>query len=762
MNKEIAIIREVVVKVTQLLAGKGLKVTQQGAQAYVKFDKSGKPVVVNIPHIPDNATPDLLMAIQGFMDHEVAHILFTEYDFGNAEKKKNKGLHELHNLVEDPLIEKRMGEKFPGSTYNLRRLAEFFVDKITAPKLLEVKGDKSKEFGILLVPVVRALSGQKVFAEWLTKNKYWDHELVAEFVKKMPKASIDGLVTMRTTRDSFAIAKVMHGVLYPPPPPTPPAPPTPPPPPSNPSKPSKTKEKSEDTDGEGDNTELPEDADDKGTGGDSADSDDKSEVTGDEAGEPKDDKSDESESDDEADGDDKPVSDGEKSEDSGADDDAGEDEDDGGASDAEESDEDGVDAKDSGDGADAEPDDGVLGDDDAGTEGSGDEDDGKKDGADDTSADAGEDEAAGSGGGQSAGDPEGEDAGDSEPGGDADEPGVGSSKFSDADIDLKDSSFEGALEGKITADTTKLTADCNYTIFTKDFDSIEVYDREVTDEQFVAFDEQTKHMIAPMQKDIERLMASRSQVLKVPGYRSGKLNGASLYRLKANDDRVFRRVHEAKSKDTAVSLLIDNSGSMIGQPIEVAMAAGYALSQTLERVGIAHEALGFTTGRNGRLSAALINAEEARIGSYFSRLETLQMPIFKGFDERLTPAVKRRFASLAEHQDIMANNVDGECVEIAAQRLSRRKEHRKVLMVFSDGQPAGASNNPHAYGQRSPFRSHLKRVVQDAIRAGIEVIGIGIMTEAVKAYYPKYIVLNDVATLPSTVMGELKRILSAA
>jgi cobalamin biosynthesis protein CobT len=170
-------------------------------------------------------------------------------------------------------------------------------------------------------------------------------------------------------------------------------------------------------------------------------------------------------------------------------------------------------------------------------------------------------------------------------------------------------------------------------------------------------------------KDIEQLMAARSQSYHVPGYRSGKVNAAALSRLRVGDDRVFRRKQAAQTKDTAVSLLIDCSGSMhSGDRIQTAMSSAYSLSQTLERVGIKHEVLGFTTkGHELPVPISVLNEEQRRVGKNFSRVEPLWIPIFKGWSERLSSDVKKRFANVPENMSL-SNNGDGECVEIAAPR----------------------------------------------------------------------------------------------
>ena len=772
-NKEIAIIREVIVKVTQLLAGKGLRVTQQGASAFVQADaRTGKPLRVNIPHIPDEASDELILAIQGFIDHEVGHVLFTEFSYKAKERIADKRMDRCHDMAENPFVERMMAGKFPGAKHNMERLHGFFIEKIIEPELIKAKGDEKRVFAILLGLVVRALGGQKTFEDWLKKAGHWDSPLVKAFVDGLPAAAITKLKTAKSSRETYEAAEMMHAVLFPPPPPAPPAPPS-----------SKPKEKTK-ADGKGANKDLPEDEEDEGEGGDSSAPEDKSELTEPEGEEPPADEDEEAEPPAEPEEEEtedeleeppadagKPSSADPDESDENSDDAGGEDGDDGSSHDPAEPADD--------DAGERDDDHGSAGEDDEPAD-DGEDDDGEPvgppvgedddDGEDESPASSGDDDSGDepASGGQS--DDDGADEGGSD---EVDEPaepepaGAGSSKFQDGDTDLEPTDFSEALSAKITDEASRETRDADYSIFTKDFDKIEPYPTEAAskirsqesiDLAFTAFDDEVRHMVGPMQKDIERLMAARSQVMRVPGYRSGKLHAGNLHRLATNDDRVFRRNHEAKSKDTAVSLVMDNSGSMGGRPMRTAMLAGYALSQTLERVGIAHEAIGFTTMAETSMSAKLVEAEEARLGTSFSRIEPLYLPIYKGWDERLSPTVKHRFASAANQQNFLKNNVDGESVEVAAQRLSKRREGRKVLIVLSDGMPAAQTNNYRSAGKE--LNSHLHKVVKEATKQGIEVIGIGIMSDAVKTFYPKYMVLDDIAKLPSTVMGELKRILT--
>lgn len=113
MNR-IAVMREAIVRITKILSEKDIKVTNRGVSAYVEYDRnSGCPILVNLPYIPDDASEALLRAIQGFLDHEVAHIFFTDYSA--LKEAKNLGVHSIWNSIEDCYIERKMAERFAGS-----------------------------------------------------------------------------------------------------------------------------------------------------------------------------------------------------------------------------------------------------------------------------------------------------------------------------------------------------------------------------------------------------------------------------------------------------------------------------------------------------------------------------------------------------------------------------------------------------------------------------------------------------------------------
>jgi hypothetical protein len=747
-NQEIALLREVVKKLTQLLAGRGIRVTQRGASAFVEYDKNSKPVSVNIPYIPDDASAELILAIQGFIDHEVAHLLHSNFDLltkGHELKVAN-----LHNIVEDTFVERAIVKTFPGSAHNLKRLHEFFLKNITEPALAKVGADEQAQFGVILVPAMRALSGQGVFNDWMTNNGHWDQPLMKKLIDKMTAEDIAALPKLASTQETLDLALRLNAILHPPAPP-------PPPPPAPPAE--EEDEDEDDSDDESDDSEekAPE-------GSDSRDHDEDDDSTGGEEGEEDDDTSD----DEDSVSDDAEDEDGADDEDDDADDEDGESEHDE-DSDSDEDDSDGDSSEDEDD-EDADEDE-----DDADTE-----DDGEaEDPSDDTTSESGEDsddpsdedeaedasEESGddaTGGGdiapeKSSGEEEGEVEADEEDSESGDEV-----TFNDLLNPLwKPGEFDGALADKIAADTKEALSSSEYAIYTTDFDVIEPApdSGRYKPQNLEVMEDKTRHMVGVMQKEIERLLAARSQTVHVPGFRSGRMHSASLHRLQTSDDRIFRRRHQSSSKKTAISLLVDNSGSMgSGEKSKtaIAMEAAYALSSTLERIGLNHEVIGFTTtDDDAEKMYRMIQAEEDKTGVRFSRWEPIYMPVYKDFKERLTPAVKKRFADVAYNGNFFRSNVDGECVRIAALRLMKQTADRHILIVLSDGQPAFHSGNT---GWGTP-KNHLMQTMEWLEKTPVEAIGIGIKSNAVASYYKKHMVIDNIASLPKVIMEQLRHIL---
>jgi cobalamin biosynthesis protein CobT len=313
--------------------------------------------------------------------------------------------------------------------------------------------------------------------------------------------------------------------------------------------------------------------------------------------------------------------------------------------------------------------------------------------------------------------------------------------------------YDDSLSTAISDSAAEAAKTTDYLIYTKELDVIEPLHvgTKYTDDMFKRMADTVEPLVGPLQKDLERAISARSLQQWHPGHKSGRLNAGALSRLATGDARVFRRKTEVTSKDVAVELVVDMSGSMSGSKIVTATQTAYALAAVLERIGIPCEVICFTTGRASFTSVADYQNEVRKLGRAFSRNESIYMPILKSFDERLTGDVKKRFGWLPNAGDLRSN-IDGESVEIAGRRLMARREKGKIMMVLSDGAPAGS-------GDWNELYNHLKSTVKALTKAGLNIVGIGIESDDVRQFYPKAIVLNSVTELPKAVLKELRELI---
>lgn len=294
-------------------------------------------------------------------------------------------------------------------------------------------------------------------------------------------------------------------------------------------------------------------------------------------------------------------------------------------------------------------------------------------------------------------------------------------------------------------DVAELIEDLPYSVYSTDTDRIE-YAPESTDFDTVQkIEDATRGMTAPIQKNLERAIAARSIAVWNTGLRSGKLHNAALGKLITGDERVFRRKkEETETKNVAVSLVIDCSGSMSGSSSRLACTSAYALANVLTRMNIAFEIIGFTTA---------IDRPVSSYKKHFSRYEPLYLPIFKGFNDKWDSRTKMRLGQLASSsfEKMMRNNIDGESIQICGDRLLSRPEKGKIMIVLSDGFPA-------ADGDREEQKSHLKAVIE-GLEKRMKIVGIGIDSTAVRNYYSKNVVIYKIAELPGQVVQELRKAL---
>ena len=747
--KEVQDFRDSVKRVVGLLSGKNIPVAECGDTAYVRYNKKGEPVMVNIPSIPDDASPALMNAIRGFLDHEVGHLLFTDEKV--VKKMRNTKAFGLWNALEDVYIERRMSEVFTGSRRNLLSTRNLMIDKYFNPHIKKAvamcRGDQRELFlKFFLCPVLRAWDGQPTFADFM--EEHW--RLIDKPIAVLKEFGVDEAVRrMDSTEDCVKVAAAMAKIL---------------------------REMTEMPEGP-----LPER---------------ESSLT--KKTEPEEDSSDEP-----AAGDDTEVCD-EEGLDSTPDEFSSDDEDDEKSdksiskyipnrheliNDTENKPEDGdlghENVDDLPDSEETTADDPVtsLGSD------VGEEVDDKGDYS--PSTDDGSEDRHGSSSDDSEAVEDGEGKADKDGGKEKDEGDRDTSDESDAgfaphadDMSLDDalkalenvdeeigSSTEDALASAIKSELASASLS-DYRPYNRSYDflgpideaeehikrarkafgAIPMYspvDRyRIVPEGRKLFEMKVERHLSSsvsstLAKDLERAIASRNRVQFIPGQRRGRVHGASLYRLSMNDDRVFRRKEDHKAVNACVQQVIDLSGSMGGRKIELALASAYTLADALDRIHVPNVITGFTTYGNPDV------ATMSKRG--FSRFEALMLPIIKNWHEKAnSPEIRARMGCVAETFPLL-NNVDGESIAQLASLFAGRMEDKKIMIVQSDGAPCAAGDG---------FSNHLRSVTNDIENTSdINLLAIGILTDAPRRYYKNYALVNKVEELGTSVVSELSRII---
>jgi cobaltochelatase CobT len=212
----------------------------------------------------------------------------------------------------------------------------------------------------------------------------------------------------------------------------------------------------------------------------------------------------------------------------------------------------------------------------------------------------------------------------------------------------------------------------------------------------------------------------------------------------------FKREKETNFRDTVVTLLLDNSGSMRGRPITVAATCADILARTLERCGVKVEILGFTTRawKGGQSRESWLAAgKSANPG----RLNDLRHIIYKSADAPWRRA--RKNLGLMMREGLLKENIDGEALDWAHRRLLARSEQRRILMMISDGAPVDDSTlsvNPGNYLER-----HLRWVIEEIeLRSPIELIAIGIGHDVTR-YYRRAVTIVDAEELGGAMTEKL-------
>ena len=235
----------------------------------------------------------------------------------------------------------------------------------------------------------------------------------------------------------------------------------------------------------------------------------------------------------------------------------------------------------------------------------------------------------------------------------------------------------------------------------------------------------------------------------------GLLDTARLTRVVVNPEHAlsYKLEKDTEFRDTVVSLLIDNSGSMRGRPIAVAAMCADILARTLERCGVKVELLGFTTRswKGGQSRELWLRAGKRPNPG---RLNDLRHIVYKPADSPWRRA--RRNLGLMLREGLLKENIDGEAILWAHQRLLARAEQRRILMVISDGAPVDDSTlsaNPGNY-----LEQHLRQVIDwIETRSPVELLAIGIGHDVTR-YYRRAVTISDPEQLGGAMLGELSEL----
>jgi len=299
----------------------------------------------------------------------------------------------------------------------------------------------------------------------------------------------------------------------------------------------------------------------------------------------------------------------------------------------------------------------------------------------------------------------------------------------------------------------------DYKVYTREFDEIVGADRLAAQDEIHNLRVALDAAMPPLMPVITRLANRLGRQLMAQQQRhwvfdqdQGILDNARLARIIVNPLHGLQFKQETKTefKDTVVSLLIDNSGSMRGRPILMAALAAEIIARTLERCSVKTEILGFTTAawKGGRAREAYLRAG-ANVAP--GRLNDIRHIIYKGGDVPWRRARANMGVMLKE--GLLKENIDGEALTWAAQRLARRPEARKILLVISDGAPVDDATL--ALSHASYLENHLRQVIGTIeTQSGIELRAIGIGHD-VRRYYAKAITVPDVAALGPTLVAQL-------
>ena len=302
----------------------------------------------------------------------------------------------------------------------------------------------------------------------------------------------------------------------------------------------------------------------------------------------------------------------------------------------------------------------------------------------------------------------------------------------------------------------------DYSIYSSNYDEIIDAKDLVTNDESLRLRNQLDNLIKPhistigkLANRLQRLLLAKQNTSWNFNLEEGILDNARLHRVIANPSYPlsFKEETENQFKDTVVTLLIDNSGSMRGRSISLAAICADIIGSTLERCQIKTEILGFTTKHwKGGDSKKLwmINGSRANPG----RLNDIRHIIYKSADNNWRRS--RRYFGAMLREGLLKENVDGEALAWSHERLLKRPEERKILIVISDGAPVDDSTL--SANREDYLDNHLRQIILQIEKdSPIELQAIGIGHDVTK-YYKNALTINRAVELGELLLDELTKL----
>ena len=327
------------------------------------------------------------------------------------------------------------------------------------------------------------------------------------------------------------------------------------------------------------------------------------------------------------------------------------------------------------------------------------------------------------------------------------------------DEQLVDTDSDKQSSEKIIQKTNLNNSDKDYHIYTNEFDEIAKAEmlesneeisklRKSLDQQLTSFQD----LITKLANKLQRQLLAKQNRAWEFDLEEGLLDSSKLTRIiiDPQNSLSFKKEKDLEFKDTVVTLLIDNSGSMRGRPITIAAICADILSRTLERCSVKVEILGFTT-KNWKGGKSREEWNKKNKPKNPGRLNDLRHIIYKSADTHWRQSKNNLGLMLKE--GLLKENIDGEAISWAFNRIKKRKEERKILMVISDGAPVDDSTLSVNSGDF--LEKHLKKIVKFIeVKTDIEILAIGIGHD-VSRYYNKAIKITDVQELGDVMISQL-------